>query len=297
MADFDDLPGFTPPPTRPVSAFALEAERRRRADAEGRVVTARSTSFMLRGVLRRAAGSSTAMLVLATVMVGGTVALTRSVRAPEQRRVLPSTAAPAAPPRATAEVPEPSLAGRTAAHSPRSDRRPQQRDAGDRTTFRFSSLGAAPSAPAAHGGASGVASADRHDGPGESRGPAPQPSPEPTPSPHTPTSILMRLVHPNGAYFFTTSAAAAMEKEGYEGYESERAALVWSERRGPTMIRLELSDDSVAFVYAREQDVPSGEPLPLYSASTRRYGRFYSLDREQAAEIGTVVVYGWVARY
>lgn len=107
----------------------------------------------------------------------------------------------------------------------------------------------------------------------------------------------MRLVHPNGAYFFTTDNATAMHKEGYEGYVSERAALVWAERRGPTMVRLELSDDSVAFVYARESDVDTGEPAPLYAASTRRYGRFYSLDRAQAAEIGPVVVYGWVATY
>ena len=112
-----------------------------------------------------------------------------------------------------------------------------------------------------------------------------------------PTAILMRLTHPNGAYFFTTSLSAATEKEGYEGYESERAALVWPERRGPTMIRLELSDDSVAFVYAREQDVRTGDPRPLYSASTRRYGRFYSLDRAQAADVGPVVIYGWVATY
>jgi hypothetical protein len=107
----------------------------------------------------------------------------------------------------------------------------------------------------------------------------------------------MRLTHPNGAYFFTTDPSAAMQKEGYDGYVSERAALVWAERRGPTMIRLELSDESRGYIWAREQDVPSGDPVPLYAASTSRYGRYYSLDRAQAAEIGPVVVYGWVARY
>ena len=233
------------------------------------------------------------MLLVATVMVGGTVALTRSVRAPEERSPRPVDVDPAAPPRADAEVPEPSLGRRSLPEVPRAERNGSRRDAEGRNTFRFTSSGAAPAPPVEEGSES----TSRPEAPHKDRARADQPSPEPTPSPHTPTSILLRLVHPNGAYFFTTSAATAMQKEGYEGYESERAALVWSERRGPTMIRLELSDDSVAFIYAREQDVPSGEPLPLYAASTRRYGRFYSLDREQAAEIGAVVVYGWVARY
>jgi len=294
MADFDDLPGFAPPPTRPPAEFPVEEGRRKGRDHDPTHPRRETVAFRIRIRLRRAAGSSTAMLLVATLLVGGTTAITRAASEPERRDSNPVYTAPIGPFSVAPEVPEGSLPTRERAEMNRR-RKPISKRQGKKTAFSFSEVDRGSSAGA--GSPSQAPAPQATQRPAAGAAPSQNPSPRPSSRPHTPTAILMRLMHPNGAYFFTTSHTAAMQKEGYEGYVSERAALVWDERRGPTMLRLELSDDSVAFVYAREQDVPSGTPMPLYSASTRRYGRFYSLDRDQAAVVGSVVIYGWVARY
>lgn len=289
MADFDDLEPIAPPPTRPATGFAVERHRLERSETEP-LEADDGMAFRLRVAARRMLGSSTAILLATAVLAGGTVAIARLEAgrpAPEARAVVPNPSAPTD--EIVAAVPTP----RQDDEAVDTTRRGSSRNGSKRADFRFRSIAGSSAASPAAPVAAPVSSPQR--GAAEKRSGKPKPSP--SPSPYTPNTILIRLVHPNGAYFFTTDNSTAMHKEGYEGYVSERAALVWSERRGPTMVRLELSDDSVGFIYARESDVDTGEPAPLYAASTRRYGRFYSLDREEAAEIGPVVVYGWVATY
>jgi hypothetical protein len=287
VADYDDVPGFAPPATRRASDLAVEPERRGGAEPPA-VHPPEGIVFRFRGVVRRVAGSSTAALLTATVLLGGAVAVTRASDAPPGPTI-PRVSEPApTAPAPIAQVPDPSPESQGGRKQ-----RPVRRTRPERVRDRFRFRATAPASnPAPSSGTSAPAPA-----PSAAREEADKPEPKPSPTPYTPTKILIRLTHPNGAYFFTTDQSTAIRKEGYDGFNSERAALVWAERKGPAMIRLELSDDSVGWIYSRESDVRTGDPAPLYAASTSRYGRFYSLSREQAAEVGPVTIYGWVATY